>query len=141
MTSKSFEFGIVGLGQMGGNLALQALEKGRTVTGYTTGQIPEPLAAAGLHTFGSIAQLAAALESPRVVLLYVPAGEAVDEVLTSLTSALVPGDIVADCGNSYWGDSIRRYQKLKLKGIHFLDVGTSGGPAGARRGACFMVGG
>jgi 6-phosphogluconate dehydrogenase len=71
----------------------------------------------------------------------VPAGRPVDAVLTQLSDVLTSGDIIADGGNSYWGDSIRRHARLKEKGIHFVDAGTSGGPEGALDGACFMVGG
>jgi 6-phosphogluconate dehydrogenase len=70
-----------------------------------------------------------------MVLLYVPAGRAVDEILDGLAQSLEPGDIVADGGNSYWGDSIRRHRRVQAKGIQFVDVGTSGGVEGARRGA------
>ena len=141
MAEHMIEVGIVGLGHMGGNLALQALEKGYSVAGHTRGEVNRRLTAAGLRAATSAAELAAALEPPRIVLLYVPAGEVVDGVLASLEPALESGDIIADCGNSYWGDSIRRHRKLAPKGLHFLDVGTSGGPKGARSGACFMVGG
>jgi 6-phosphogluconate dehydrogenase len=86
-------------------------------------------------------QLAALLPRPRFIMLYVPAGPPVDTLLAQLSGVLAPGDIVADGGNSYWGDSIRRHIRLKDNGIHFIDAGTSGGPSGARDGACFMVGG
>jgi 6-phosphogluconate dehydrogenase len=75
------------------------------------------------------------------VFLYIPAGRVVDEVLDQLAVALEPGDIVVDGGNSYWGDSIRRHARLGERGLQFVDAGTSGGVTGARRGACFMVGG
>jgi 6-phosphogluconate dehydrogenase len=81
------------------------------------------------------------LPQPRLVMLYIPAGKAVDDTLDKLTGLLAAGDIVADGGNSYWGDSIRRHQRLHEAKLHFLDVGTSGGPHGARDGACFMIGG
>jgi 6-phosphogluconate dehydrogenase len=81
------------------------------------------------------------LPRPRLVMLYVPAGPLVDTLLDQLAEMLEPGDIVADGGNSYWGDSIRRHAKLKEKGIAFVDAGTSGGPGGALDGACFMIGG
>ncbi len=75
------------------------------------------------------------------MLLYVPAGPAVDKILEQLGKALAPGDIIVDGGNSYWGDSIRRHARLRDGKLHFVDVGTSGGLAGARQGACFMAGG
>jgi 6-phosphogluconate dehydrogenase len=133
--------GIVGLGNMGGNLALQAMEKGFAVSGYTVGPIDPRLTQAGVRGVDRIEALGKSLERPRFVMIYVPAGDAVDQVLGALGEALEDGDIVADCGNSYWGDSIRRQRRLKERGLHLLDVGTSGGTRGARHGACFMVGG
>ena len=70
-----------------------------------------------------------------------PAGPPVDAVLKELADNMQRGDIIADGGNSYWGDSIRRHAALKERGIHFIDAGTSGGPGGALDGACFMLGG
>jgi 6-phosphogluconate dehydrogenase len=81
------------------------------------------------------------LAQPRFVMLYVPAGPLVDKLLDQLTESLEAGDIIADGGNSYWGDSIRRHARLRERGIHFIDAGTSGGPGGALSGCCFMLGG
>lgn len=134
-------FAIVGLGQMGGNLARQALEKGFHVTGVEKREIAPDLVAAGLTPAASLADLAGALAAPRIVFLYVPAGPVVDGLLEQLAGILARGDIVVDGGNSYWGDSIRRHGLLNARGIAFIDAGTSGGIAGARHGACFMVGG
>jgi 6-phosphogluconate dehydrogenase len=133
------EFGVVGLGRIGGGLAIQALSKGFRVAGTSRKGPSAELTHAGLVDAGIPAGLAAALKRPRVVLLYVPAGSAVDEVLDRLT--LDRGDVVVDGGNSYWGDSIRRHRRLADRGLHFVDAGTSGGVKGARSGACFMVGG
>lgn len=136
------QFGVVGLGRMGGNLAVQAHAKGHTVMGW------DAVAAAGAHLgttavgiAPSLAALVAALPVPRVVLVYVPHGPATDAVIERLRVALEPGDIVVDGGNSHWQDGIRRHASLAERGIRFLDVGTSGGVRGAREGACFMVGG
>ena len=74
-------------------------------------------------------------------MIYVPHGQAVDEVGRDLRSALEPGDVVADCGNSHWTDSQTRHAAFSDGGIYFLDIGTSGGLPGALHGACFMVGG
>lgn len=133
--------GIVGLGKMGAGLAHGALSKGFTVAGLDTRAIPDALKRDGLRSAVDMKALAALLPQPRFVMLYVPAGQPVDAVLGELEAALSRGDIVADGGNSYWGDSIGRHARLKQRGIHFVDVGTSGGPGGARDGACFMVGG
>jgi 6-phosphogluconate dehydrogenase len=134
-------FGIVGLGKMGGNLARQALAKKMRVAGFTRGGAPADLVQAGLSAAADLEALAASLEIPRIILVYIPAGAAVDETLEELSRLLDAGDIVADGGNSYWGDSIRRHARLRRRGIHFVDLGTSGGPGGALDGACFMAGG
>jgi len=134
-------FGIIGLGKMGADLALNALGKGFHVAGFDTHPPSDELNNAGIKVASNIAALVRHLPPPRLVLLYVPAGKAVDDVLAQLVAHVEPADIIADGGNSYWGDSIRRHTRLKDKGLHFIDLGTSGGPSGARDGACFMVGG
>lgn len=135
------EFGIVGLGRMGGGLAQLALSKGMRVVGLTRSGAPPDLVNAGLVEVGHASGFRDQLRAPRVVLLYIPAGAAVDSVLADLQSSLQPGDIVVDGGNSYWGDSIRRHRRLHQVGLNLVDAGTSGGLQGARGGACFMVGG
>jgi 6-phosphogluconate dehydrogenase len=131
----------IGLGRMGANLALQALDRGFGVAGYTKGAPALRLAHPGFVLARSVDALVGALRRPRIVFLYIPAGHAVDDVLAMLAKRLEPGDIVLDGGNSYWGDSVRRARQLAQSGIHLLDLGTSGGVDGARHGACFMVGG
>jgi 6-phosphogluconate dehydrogenase len=135
------ELGVVGLGKMGGSLARQALEKGMKVVGFTRRGAPAELLAAGLKEIRDLADFGRELAGPRVVLLYLPAGPTVDDLLEQLSRALQPDDLVVDGGNSYWGDSVRRYARLRERGIHFVDLGTSGGVTGARHGACFMAGG
>jgi 6-phosphogluconate dehydrogenase len=135
------EFGVIGLGRIGGGLARLALEKGMRVVGSSRSGAPPELVKAGLAEVAALGEFRAKLRPPRIVLLYVPAGPAVDTILDELSTVLEPGDIVADGGNSYWGDSIRRQARLRERQIHFIDVGTSGGLEGARHGACFMVGG
>jgi 6-phosphogluconate dehydrogenase len=132
------EFGVIGLGKMGGGLALQALEKGFRVVGSSRDGARDDLKKAGLVEVANFDSFREQLKPPRVVLLYIPAGRAVDDILDGLAQSSEPGDIVADGGNSYWGDSIRRQRRLRTTGIQFVDVGTSDG---ARHGACFMVGG
>ena len=135
------ELGIIGLGRIGGGLALQALDKGIRVVGHTLGGARRELVEAGLEEAGEPAGFREALARPRAILLYIPAGPAVDEVLAGLQDVLEPGDVVEDGGNSYWGDSIRRHARLRERGLHLVDLGTSGGVDGARHGACFMAGG
>lgn len=135
------EFGVVGLGRMGGNLALHALESGMHVVGYDVHQAPEELIRAGMDEIRRLDTFRERLEPPRAVFIYVPAGPVVDTVLDDLAAHLDKGDIIVDAGNSYWGDSIRRHERLAQRGIHLVDLGTSGGIEGARTGACFMAGG
>ncbi|MBI3127137.1 MAG: decarboxylating 6-phosphogluconate dehydrogenase [Candidatus Tectomicrobia bacterium] len=141
MADTKMEFGIVGLGNIGGNLAAQALEKGIRVVGFDRKRPPQPLLDAGLEPVSGLGDFRQKLARPRAVFLYIPAGPAVDAVLQDLGPHLDEGDVIADGGNSYWGDSIRRQRRLRERGLRFVDLGTSGGLAGARRGACFMAGG
>ena len=135
------EFGVVGLGRIGGGLAVQAIEKGYRVVGYARHGVPDDLKKAGVQGITALADFRASLSRPRAVFLYVPAGPPVDSVLDELLPHLDSGDVVVDGGNSYWGDSIRRFERLRKREIHFVDLGTSGGVTGARHGACFMAGG
>lgn len=135
------EFGIIGLGRMGGNLARQALKKGMRVVGFARREVSEDLIKLGFIEVHQLKDFLEILDPPRAIFIYIPAGPAIDLILDELASLLDCGDIIADGGNSYWGDSIRRYQRLIRKGINFIDVGTSGGVEGAMHGACFMVGG
>jgi 6-phosphogluconate dehydrogenase len=134
-------FGVVGLGKMGSGVALNAIDHGYSVAAVDTHPISAEMQKAGVKAAENVEQLARLLTPPRLVMLYVPAGPPVDQVLDQLLGALDKGDIVADGGNSYWGDSLRRHARAKQQGISFIDVGTSGGPSGARAGACMMVGG
>ncbi len=137
--------GVVGLGKMGAGLAEQLLEKQWQVVGYNRSAGPrERLAELGLTPAATLKELVAALPAPRVVWVVLPAGAVVDEVLfgaDGLATLLDSGDTVIDGGNSYYKDAEPRARRLQERGIRFLDVGISGGPAGARYGACLMVGG
>jgi len=138
------EFGIIGLGRMGANLALQALDNGMRVVGFDPGIASErkaELVSKGVELSAQIEDLARMLLPPRRVLLYVPAGPAVDQVLKQLLGILNRGDVVVDGGNSHFRDSQVRQRRAAKHGIGFVDCGTSGGLEGARWGACFMTGG
>lgn len=138
MKGKIKTFAVVGLGSIGGNMALQASEKGYEVIGVNRHEMPEFLQGSAVKHTNEIKELARLLPSPRVVFFYIPAGKAVDAILDQLMNeVLEEGDIIIDGGNTYWGDSVRRAKKVKAQKMHFLDCGTSGGAAGARNGACF----
>jgi 6-phosphogluconate dehydrogenase len=132
--------GIIGLGKMGTNLALNAIDKGYKVFGYDK-FLKSDLAETGIAVESSLNNMLASLPSPKIIFIYIPAGVAIDELLNEMSEFLSAGDIIIDGGNSYWGDSINRAAKLKEHGIYFIDCGTSGGVSGARNGACFMAGG
>jgi 6-phosphogluconate dehydrogenase len=134
------EFGVVGLGRMGGGLGWQAMGKGYKVVGIDLHDPTPDLVERGI-VFSTELSALSQLASPRVVFLYIHAGPALDQMIEKLLPVLGPGDIIVDGGNSYWGDSIRRAEKLQSGGVHLVDLGTSGGVEGARTGACFMVGG
>ena len=141
MTDIKREFGVIGLGRMGANISLQALEKGIRVVGFDIKGVSEELKKAGMVEVSSLEGFREQLSPARPIFIYIPAGPMVDHVLDDIVLHLDKGDIIVDGGNSYWGDSIRRYRRLSEKGINFVDLGTSGGVEGARYGACFMAGG
>jgi 6-phosphogluconate dehydrogenase len=122
---------MVGLGRMGGNMTERLRGAGHDVKTY------DPHVEA---TASSLEELAQQLDAPRSVWLMVPAG-IVDSVVSELAPHLEEGDTIVDGGNSYYVDDLRRSAKLRESGIHFVDVGTSGGVLGLRRGYCLMVGG
>ena len=107
MTDVKREFGVVGLGRMGGGLALQAREKGIRVVGFDPAGLRPELEAAGVVGIKRIAEFAKALEAPRVVFAYIPAGPMVDTLIDELSGQLDRGDIIVDGGNSYWGDTVK----------------------------------
>jgi glucose-6-phosphate 1-dehydrogenase len=139
------QIGIVGLGKMGGNVAKRLVEKGWEVVGYNrTGSVTKEIETYGITGAYSLEELVKKLDTPRVVWIMVPEGEALDEMLfgdNGLENLLKKGDIIIDAGNSLYKNSQKRAARLKKKGINFVDVGVSGGPGGAKNGACLMVGG
>ena len=136
------QLGMIGLGRMGGNMVRRLMGAGHSVIVHSaTAKTREAFAKeTGAFAASSVEELAAKLPSPRVVWVMVPAA-AVDETLKDLASRLQEGDILIDGGNSYYVDDIRRAKELAAKGIHYLDVGTSGGVWGLERGYCLMIGG
>ncbi|MEQ4573636.1 MAG: phosphogluconate dehydrogenase (NAD(+)-dependent, decarboxylating) [Gammaproteobacteria bacterium] len=136
------ELGMVGLGRMGANMAERLVRGGHRVGGFDLGQAARDAARAkGIAPYASLAELVAALPSPRVVWLMVPAGQIVDDTLAQLQPLLAAGDVVVDGGNSYYRDSQRRAEALRAHGIGYVDCGTSGGIWGLKEGYSLMVGG
>ncbi|MGD0211513.1 MAG: phosphogluconate dehydrogenase (NAD(+)-dependent, decarboxylating) [Desulfomonilia bacterium] len=133
--------GYVGLGKMGFNMVERLLEKGYEPVVFDVNKDALKEAASLLaEPAADLKSLAEALASPRLIWLMIP-HTTVDEAMNSLVRYLGKGDTIIDGGNSYYKDSMRRAESLAEKGIDFLDVGVSGGPAGARSGSCIMVGG
>jgi len=142
------QVGVLGLGKMGAGIALNLLGRGWEVVGWNrTTSVARAMEPDGLIATDSLEDCVAALRPPRIVWLMVPAGNAVDAVLfgtgdaPGLADLLEPGDIVIDGGNSRFTEDEPRARRLRERGIGFLDCGTSGGPSGARHGACLMIGG
>lgn len=137
------QLGLIGLGRMGANMAKRLLRAGHTVVGSArhTETVQKALDD-GSITAGttSLEDLVNQLSTPRAIWLMVPAAS-VDATLANLLPHLAPGDIIIDGGNSYYHDDIRRAAELKPHGIHYVDVGTSGGVWGLERGYCQMIGG
>jgi 6-phosphogluconate dehydrogenase len=134
--------GMVGLGKMGMNMAQRLIRGGHQVVGTARSQetIKEAVSL-GVVGANSIEELVSKLEAPRIVWLMVPAGKPTEDVIHTLIPLLEHGDIIIDGGNSYYKDSMRREAKLKEYGLHFLDVGTSGGIWGLTEGYSLMIGG
>lgn len=136
------QIGIIGLGKMGANMAQRLMNCGHECFAYDLNEENvHELVAHGAQGCSSLENLAQRMSSPRVIWVMVPAGEPTDRTITALAAVLDRGDIIIDGGNSFYQDGIQRAKALALKGIHFLDVGTSGGVFGKDRGYCLMIGG
>jgi 6-phosphogluconate dehydrogenase len=135
------QIGMVGLGRMGSNMVRRLLraEIGCVVHDRSAAATAA-LAAEGATGAGSLAELVSRLAAPRAVWLMIPAA-VVDDAIAELTALLAPGDTIIDGGNSRHVDDIRRARELARLGLHYLDVGTSGGIWGVERGYCLMIGG
>jgi len=134
--------GMVGLGKMGGNITHQLKRKGWDVIGNDKNpEVIEKFQRQGVKTASTLTELIKTLPKPRIVWLMIPAGKPTDDTITELSKLLKRGDIVIDGSNSFYKNTIKRYKKLSAHGIHMLDVGISGGPEGALKGASLMIGG
>jgi 6-phosphogluconate dehydrogenase len=141
-TQTPMQLGMVGLGRMGAGLARRLMGDGHSCVGYdVSADAVKALEADGAAGAFSLEELAAKLEKPRTAWVMVPAGQITDKTIESLAEVLEPGDTIIDGGNTYYRDDMRHAAALKKKGIHHVDVGTSGGVWGIRRGFCLMIGG
>jgi 6-phosphogluconate dehydrogenase len=135
------QFGMIGLGRMGANMARRLMRAGHTCVAYDVfPESVEKLQAEGATGAKTLAELAQKLTGPRVLWMMVPAGN-VDATIEQLVPLLSPGDILVDGGNSYYRDDVDRAKKLAKSGIKYVDCGTSGGVLGLERGYCLMIGG
>ena len=136
------ELGMIGLGRMGANMTERLVQAGHHVVGYDRDPAAiQRVAAKGASGADSLAALVEQLTPPRAVWLMVPAGDPVDQTLRALLPLLAPDDVVVDGGNSYYKDSMRRAAILRERGLHFVDVGVSGGVWGLTEGYSLMIGG
>jgi 6-phosphogluconate dehydrogenase len=136
------QIGIIGLGRMGGNIARRLMKHGHeTIVFDADAKAVEALGREGAKKADSIERLVQGIGKPRVVWLMLPAGEVTETALGDVASLLSPDDVIIDGGNSFWKEDASRAAMLSRHGIHYLDVGTSGGVWGLERGYCLMVGG
>jgi 6-phosphogluconate dehydrogenase len=136
------EIGIVGMGRMGANIARRLMRAGHRCVVFDR----DPAAVAAVVADGAagadgLAGLVAALAPPRAVWVMLPHGDPTEQAIAALGDLLAPGDVAIDGGNTQWKDDVRRAAALKAKGVHYLDIGTSGGVWGLERGYCLMIGG
>jgi len=135
------QLGMIGLGRMGANMVRRLLNAGHQCTVYDVNpESVRSLSAAGAHGTSDLASFVAGLEAPRAIWIMLPAA-IVDSTIARLKEHLEPGDILIDGGNTHYIDDIRRAKELAPEGLHYVDVGTSGGVWGLERGYCLMIGG
>ena len=141
-TDTPMQLGMVGLGRMGAGIVRRLMRDGHNCVGYDVSpDAVKALAVDGAIGAESLADFAAKLDKPRTAWVMVPAGEITDKTIAALAEVLEPGDTIIDGGNTHYHDDIRHANELREKGIHHVDVGTSGGVWGFQRGFCLMIGG
>jgi len=136
------QMGMIGLGRMGGNMARRLMRNGHDMVVYDrSAESVQELANEGATGGESLADFVSKLEKPRAAWVMVPCGDPTENTVQELAGLMEEGDIIIDGGNSMFKDDIRRAKGLLEKGIHYVDVGTSGGVWGIDRGYCMMIGG
>jgi len=135
------QLGMIGLGRMGGNMVRRLMRNGHDCVVFDLDPSNvSTLAKEGASGAGTLDAFVQALTPPRAAWVMVPAGQPTEQTVEALASRMQPGDIIIDGGNSYYKDDVRRATALKAKGLHYVDVGTSGGVWGLQRGYCLMIG-
>jgi 6-phosphogluconate dehydrogenase len=136
------QIGLVGLGRMGGNIVRRLMRDGHSVVVFDrSADAVKSLAGEGATASSGLADAVTKLAAPRTIWIMLPAGAATEQAIDDLAAHLSSGDTIIDGGNTFWRDDIARAKKLAPKGIHYVDVGTSGGIWGLERGYCMMIGG
>ena len=136
------QIGMIGLGRMGANLSRRLIKHGHTVVVHDqSAETVATLAGDGAKPASGLADVVRQLTPPRAVWVMLPAGEPTETTIARLTDLLDAGDTIIDGGNTFWKDDLRRAKELKERGVHHVDVGTSGGVLGATSGYCLMMGG
>jgi 6-phosphogluconate dehydrogenase len=136
------QLGMIGLGRMGANIVRRLMRNGHSCVVYDRDAKPgKELAGEGATAVGSLEDMVKALQAPRAIWVMLPAGGPTEQTVETLSKLMSKGDVVIDGGNSFWQDDIRRGAALNKLGLHYVDVGTSGGVWGIDRGYCMMIGG
>ena len=136
------QLGMIGLGRMGGNIVRRLMKGGHRCVVFDRDPAPgRALSEEGATVARDLADLVAQLETPRAVWVMLPAGAITEQTVRDLAALLRADDTIIDGGNSFYQDDVRRAEELKAKGLHYIDVGTSGGVWGLERGYCMMIGG
>jgi 6-phosphogluconate dehydrogenase len=136
------QLGMIGLGRMGGNIVRRLMRSGHTTVVYDRDtKAVSSLAADGSVGTGSLAEFIGKLEKPRTVWVMLPSGKITEDTIAEIAKLMDAGDVIIDGGNTFWQDDVRRGKTLKERGLHYVDVGTSGGVWGIDRGYCMMIGG
>ncbi len=136
------QLGMIGLGRMGGNIVRRLMRHGHTTVVYDKdAKAVAGLAAEGAQGSATLEEFIAKLERPRTAWVMLPAGRITETTIDTIAGVMQDGDVIIDGGNTFWQDDVRRGKALKERGIHYVDVGTSGGVWGLERGYCMMIGG
>jgi 6-phosphogluconate dehydrogenase len=136
------QLGMIGLGRMGGNIVRRLMQRGHSTVVYDKDQkAVAALAAEGAAGAATLQEFVQKLKPPRAAWVMLPAGAITESTVETLASLMQKDDAIIDGGNSFWQDDVRRGKALRARGLHYLDVGTSGGVWGLERGYCMMIGG